>query len=82
MTQVQARERGDLKNPQNPTVVLTILRDSDHKPVCCNNIHFYVLIKPLFHTTGLPVCENTGNRKAFELFLSIKAEFNNTHYLR
>lgn len=76
LTRVQARERGDLKKPTKPNCCFNHLRDFDHKSERCKSIHFYVLVKALFHTIVLPVCENTGNREAFEVFLSVDAEFN------
>lgn len=76
LTRVQARERGSLKKPTNPNCCFNHLGDFDHKPGCCNSIHFYVLVKLFFHTTVLPVCKNT---KAFEVFLSIWYEVQVQH---
>lgn len=68
------------KKATKPDCCFNHLRASDHKPVRCNTIHFYVLVKPLFHTSAPPVCKNTGN--AFEVFLSTGAQcFNYTVHL-
>lgn len=57
-----------IKKPTKANCCFNHLGDSDHRPVCCKSKHFNVLIKPLFHTTGQPVCENSGNRKALNYF--------------